>query len=88
MNNLEKINFKYENNGEAVAEFDSESDKFKELINIAILQLQNIINLKGHIYNSTLAPSIKENFQGDMNTLMACDLTIRTLKSIIELPKE
>lgn len=87
MDNLEKIVFKYENNGEIVAEFDNESEKFKELINIGISELQKIISLKGHIYNSTLAPSNKENLQDDMKTLMACDLTIRALKSIIEQPK-
>lgn len=79
---MDKLLFTYKNEGKTVAEFDSDSEKYKNLINIAIKELQKSIHLKGHIYDSTLSPSNKENFQDDMKILMACDIAIRTLKTI------
>ena len=85
---MEKIIFNYEHNGQVVAQFDSESEKYKALINIAINELQKVIHLKGHIYGSTLAPSNSENFKDDLKILMSCDIAIRTLKTITEQPIE
>ncbi len=79
---MEKLNFIYNQNGKTVAEFDSNSEKFKELITVAIKELNKVISVKGHIYNSTLAPSNKENFEEDLKILMSCDIAIRTLKHI------
>lgn len=78
---MEKLNFIYKNDGKTVAEFDSDSEKYMELINVAIKELQKVIHLKGHIYDSTLTPTNRDNFQDDMKTLMSCDLAIRTLKT-------
>lgn len=79
---MEKLNFIYDYEGKTVAEFDSESEQYKTLINIAIKELQKIKDLKGCIYDSTLSINNKENFKDDMKIFMSCDIAIRTLNAV------
>lgn len=79
---MEKLNFIYNYEDKTVAEFDSESEKYKELINIAVKELQKIKDIKGCIYDSTLSINNKENFKDDAKIFMSCDIAIRTLNLV------
>ena len=85
---MEKLNFTYDYEGKTVAEFDSESEMYKELINIAIKELQKIKDIKGCIYDSTLSINNKENFKDDMKIFMSCDIAIKTLNALARKTNE